>query len=317
MSTSGPPRPDLDLMRSASAPVLVKNKPFKAAHPNVILFLILSYICAVVFVTVFLVLGKKISIVYVMLLPMGLAVSMYAWLGILMWPLRFRYDTISSASAAQSENYMRIILVAISCLLATAMTAILVDEYESRPHANGNRRADEFLICEIVFCLLLPITGLFPTVEIPEKVAKTDQWQSVNVGTNETPVYVNGLFSFLLHFIGVIPFMFSLPVINVLYAHSRPETWVFFLAYGTVANLMFFLTCQGLIRYRKMGFLTSLDLDILFFCSIVSESLLLVAVSFSTVIFSMKRNNHVMWEGKLDLSVRECCLPMWESSELY
>jgi hypothetical protein len=43
------------------------------------------------------------------------------------------------------------------------MAAILVDEYESR---GRNPTDDGFLIAEIIFCLLLPLTGLFPTVQV-------------------------------------------------------------------------------------------------------------------------------------------------------
>ena len=90
-----------------------------------------------------------------MFIPIGLSLSMYLWLCILAWPLRYRFDTVSSACANQNKNFLRILLVVLTCLLSTAMAAILVDEYESR---GRNKSEDAFLIAgttEIALVLLV------------------------------------------------------------------------------------------------------------------------------------------------------------------
>lgn len=75
-------------------------------------------------------------------------------------------------------------------------------------------------------------------------------------------------------------------------------------AYGTLLNLAFFVTCQGLIKFKKDGYRMPefLKLDRLFFWSFFSEALLVVLVSLFTLIFSILRNNHIPVEGHLDRS---------------
>lgn len=270
------------------------------------MILAISYVVAVVSVTVFLVQSAHINIFLVMLIPLGLALSMYLWLCLLAWPHRFRHDTVSSACANQNENFMRVILVLLTALLAVSMTALLTDEYESR---GRNRRDDAYLITEIIACLMLPLTGLFPTVRLPASLLPLEAWGHVNVGTLEHPVAVHGLFSWVMHFLGIIPFFFVLPAVNLSYAHARPESWVLTMAYGAVLNLLVFIVVQSLIQLKKMDRLPSqlarVPYDTLFLCSVVSEALLMVNVSLTTFLFSMKRNESMPFEGRLDEVVAE------------
>jgi hypothetical protein len=203
---------------------------------------------------------------------------------------------------------LRIILVLLTCLLSTSLAAVLADEYQH--HRNPNFNA--FTITEMIFVLLVPLTGIFPTVEIPSNPLSLDSWGRIDLGTKTHPVKVHGLISFTLHFLGVIPFMFGLPLINLFYAWvSRHQTWVLLLAHLGIASLLLFVTLQCVIFLQIRGWFQSelfwslvyvffsflkrtkgLSSDKLFAASYFCELLLVVFVSFGTLLFSFKRNRH-------------------------
>lgn len=260
-----------------------------SGHSRILLGLVGVYILACVAVPAALIPTSIVTIDFIMLIPVALAFLMYFWLCWLSWHHGSKYNTVSAASAAQNENFLRIILVVLTCLLGTSLAAILIDEYESR---NRNPDSDNFLVCEIVFVLLLPLTGIFPTCEIPTDFKALRSWEMINLGTREHAVYIHGLLSFALHFIGVIPFMVGIPIINVVYAFNRPTAWVYVLAWVTICCLIFFFVLQVLIALaqRPESKLRS-HKSSLFIMSYIAELLLVLLASISTILFSFKRND--------------------------
>jgi hypothetical protein len=269
---------------------------YKPSSPTVLVTFALFYIVAVVLGVVALVMWGMTRIEMVMLIPLLLSLLMCVWLCLLAWPLRYRFNTISAACASQNKNFLRIILVLLTCMLSTALSAALADEYEQ----HRNPRYNAFVISELVFSLLIPLTGLFPTVEVPRDPFTPSAWGVVNLGTMEHPVNVPGLYSFAIHFVGVIPFMFGMPVINCVYAlQSRHQTWVLFLAFGAVALLLGFIILQVLIHLQhSAGMLAHVPSDTLFVFSFAFELGLVISVSLGTFLFSLKRNQslHVNWD---------------------
>ncbi len=261
----------------------------------------LFYIVAVVLGVVSLVMWGMTRIEMIMCIPLLLSLLMCVWLCLLSWPLRYRYNTISAACASQNKNFLRIILVLLTCLLSTALSAALADEYEQ----HRKPRYNAFVISELIFSLLIPLTGLFPTVEIPRDPFKLSAWGVVNLGTMEHPVNVPGLISFAIHFAGVIPFMFGMPLINCVYAlQSRPQTWVLMLAFGAVALLLAFFVLQALIHLQhSAGLLTHVSSDTLFAFSFACELSLVISVSLGTFLFSLKRNQSLNVNWDLDRMV--------------
>ncbi len=177
------------------------EREYRPTRPEVLVAFALFYIVAVVLGVVGLVSWSMTRIEMVMLIPLLLSLLMYIWLCMLSWPLRYRYNTISAACASQNKNFLRILLVLLTCLLSTALSAVLVDEYEQVTHCQAisrnllsfancvtqhrNPRYSAFVISELIFSLLTPLTGLFPTVEIPREPLRLSSWGHVNLGTIE------------------------------------------------------------------------------------------------------------------------------------
>jgi hypothetical protein len=52
-------------------------------------------------------------------------------------------------------------------------------------------------------------------------------------------------------------------------------------------------------------FLDYFDMESLYFSSFMSELSLVVFVALSSLVFSMKRNDHIPWAGHLDAQIKE------------
>jgi hypothetical protein len=52
------------------------------------------------------------------------------------------------------------------------MAAVLADEFQH----HRNPKFNEFVITEMIFVLLVPLTGIFPTVELPPNVLSLSAW---------------------------------------------------------------------------------------------------------------------------------------------
>jgi hypothetical protein len=89
----------------------------------------------------------------------------------LFWTLPFcgAYPTLSTA-CAQSE--LRPVLALLSCLFSLSLAALLVDEIQKQHNPEFNT----LIILELVFVLLLPLSGIFPTVKIPTNALSSAVW---------------------------------------------------------------------------------------------------------------------------------------------
>lgn len=270
-----------------------------STSPGVLLALVSAYMAFTCFSVWYLVTTDTLTMSYLMFAPISLAIFMYVWLCLLAWPLRGEFNTVSSSCAQQEHNFLRIILVVLCCLLGTAMSAILVDEFESRNRRLGDSK---FIIFEVVACLMLPLTGIFPTVDIPANAMSWTSWGQINAGTPTYAVPIPGFISFALHFLGVLPFMFGLPIINIWYAYAAPpESWVYIMSILALVCLLTFVFFQGaiILQNQRLAF-TSWGKDKLFFCSFFAELLLVLFVSLSTLLFSLKRNENIPFDFKFD-----------------
>ncbi len=133
---------------------------FTGPSPHIVVGFAFLYIFFVVGGVCFLVIRDFVSVELILLIPVTLGLLMLVWLAFLSWPLRYRYNTISSACS--HSDFLRIILVFLSCLLSTSLAAVLADEFQR----HRNPKFFDLAITEMIFVLLVPLTGIFPTVEV-------------------------------------------------------------------------------------------------------------------------------------------------------